>query len=53
MVSYRIGSDSIEIGDLSSKVMITVTQDPFFSSKFSVNFSTVELSSLMSSQNEI
>ena len=29
MVAYRIGSDPIEIGDLGSKVKVTVTQIPF------------------------
>ena len=30
MVAYYTGSDPIEIGDLGSKVKVTVTQYPFF-----------------------
>ena len=30
LVAYRTGSDPIEIGDLGSKVKVTVTQNPFF-----------------------
>ena len=30
MVAYRFGSDPIEIGDLGSKVKVTVVQYPFF-----------------------
>ena len=53
MVAYHTGSDPIEIGDLGSKVKVTVTQYPFFYSKLSVNFHTVYLCSLMSDQTEI
>ena len=49
MVAYNTGSDSIEIGDLGSKVKVTVN----FFSLFSINFPTVDLSSLMSDQTEI
>ena len=54
MAAYCTGSDPIEIGDLESKVKVTVTQNPFFfyTSVF-VNFNTVDLCSLMSNQNEI
>ena len=30
MYAYRTGSDPIEIGDLGSKVKVTVTLNPFF-----------------------
>ena len=37
MYAYRTGSDPIEIGDLGSKVKVTVTLNPFF---LHVNFPT-------------
>ena len=39
MFAYRTGSDLIEIGDLGSKVKVTVTLNPFFFMTF-VNFPT-------------
>ena len=50
MAAYGTGSNLIEIGDLGLKVKVTVTQ----SSSFLHNsLLTVDLSSLMSDQNEI
>ena len=53
MVTYRTGSNPIEIGDLGSKVKVTVIEYQFFSLQFSVNFPTVDLSSLISDKSEI
>ena len=51
MAAYCIGSDPIEICDLTFEVKVTVTRYPFFSQ--CVNFLTVYFSFLMSDLNTI
>ena len=54
MVAYYTGSDFIETGNLAwVKGQGHSDVISIFTSKFSVNFPTADLSSLMSDQNEI